>query len=86
VIAIGSQSAGSRRFSHRSSILSWATRSLDAVQKPNHHHCSGLPPWSDWCAGRSLPVMANDYGLRVDNGNTSVVIACPMAYVPLSRA
>jgi hypothetical protein len=56
------------------------------VQKPNHHHCSGLPPWSDWCAGRSLPVMANDYGLRVDNGNTSVVIACPMAYVPLSRA
>jgi exodeoxyribonuclease V alpha subunit len=37
----------------------------------------GLPPWSEWHAGRPLLVTANDYGLRVYNGDTGVVIAGP---------
>ncbi|MGH3576238.1 MAG: exodeoxyribonuclease V subunit alpha [Mycobacterium sp.] len=38
---------------------------------------TGQPPWSEWYAGRPLLVMANDYGLRVYNGDTGVVIAAP---------
>lgn len=37
----------------------------------------GLPPWSEWYAGRPLLVTANDYGLHVYNGDTGVVIARP---------
>jgi exodeoxyribonuclease V alpha subunit len=35
----------------------------------------GVPPWPEWYAGRPLLVTANDYGLRVYNGDTGVVIA-----------
>ncbi|EID13160.1 exonuclease subunit V alpha recD [Mycobacterium xenopi RIVM700367] len=37
----------------------------------------GMPTWSDWYAGRPLLVTANDYGLRVYNGDTGVVVAGP---------
>jgi exodeoxyribonuclease V alpha subunit len=36
---------------------------------------AGRPPWSEWYAGRPLLVTANDYGLRVYNGDTGVVVA-----------
>lgn len=38
---------------------------------------TGQPPWSQWYAGRPLLVTANDYGLRVYNGETGVVVAGP---------
>ncbi|BBY07137.1 exodeoxyribonuclease V subunit alpha [Mycobacterium noviomagense] len=38
-------------------------------------HETGQPPWSEWYAGRPLIVTANDYGLRVYNGDTGVVVA-----------
>jgi exodeoxyribonuclease V alpha subunit len=38
---------------------------------------TGLPPWLQWYAGRPLLVTANDYGLRVYNGDTGVVVAGP---------
>lgn len=36
---------------------------------------TGQPPWSQWYAGRPLLVTANDYGLRVYNGDTGVAVA-----------
>jgi len=36
---------------------------------------TGQPPWSEWYPGRPLLVTANDYGLRIYNGDTGVVIA-----------
>jgi exodeoxyribonuclease V alpha subunit len=36
---------------------------------------TGQPAWSDWYAGRPLLVTANDYGLRVYNGDTGVAVA-----------
>jgi exodeoxyribonuclease V alpha subunit len=38
---------------------------------------TGQPAWSQWYAGRPLLVTANDYGLRVYNGDTGVVVAGP---------
>jgi exodeoxyribonuclease V alpha subunit len=38
---------------------------------------TGLPPWSEWYAGRPLLLTVNDYGLRVYNGDTGVVITGP---------
>lgn len=38
---------------------------------------TGQPPWSQWYAGRPLLVTANDYGLRVYNGDTGVAVAGP---------
>ena len=38
---------------------------------------TGLPPWSEWYSGRPLLVTANDYGLRIYNGDTGVVVAGP---------
>lgn len=38
---------------------------------------TGQPPWSEWYVGRPLLVTANDYGLRVYNGDTGVVVAGP---------
>jgi exodeoxyribonuclease V alpha subunit len=38
---------------------------------------TGQPPWSEWYPGRPLLVTANDYGLRVYNGDTGVVINGP---------
>ena len=38
---------------------------------------TGQPAWSPWYAGRPLLVTANDYGLRVYNGDTGVVVAGP---------
>jgi exodeoxyribonuclease V alpha subunit len=35
---------------------------------------TGQPPWSEWYPGRPLLVTANDYGLRVYNGDTGVVV------------
>jgi exodeoxyribonuclease V alpha subunit len=35
---------------------------------------TGQPAWSEWYAGRPLLVTANDYGLRVYNGDTGVVV------------
>jgi exodeoxyribonuclease V alpha subunit len=35
------------------------------------------PPWSEWYPGRPLLVTANDYGLRVYNGDTGVVVNGP---------
>jgi exodeoxyribonuclease V alpha subunit len=36
---------------------------------------TGLPAWSEWYVGRPLLVTANDYGLRVYNGDTGVAVA-----------
>ena len=36
---------------------------------------TGQPAWSEWYAGRPLLVTANDYGLRVYNGDTGVTVA-----------
>jgi exodeoxyribonuclease V alpha subunit len=36
---------------------------------------TGQPPWSEWYPGRPLLVTANDYGLRVYNGDTGVAVA-----------
>ena len=36
---------------------------------------TGQPAWSEWYAGRPLLVTANDYGLRLYNGDTGVVVA-----------
>jgi len=36
---------------------------------------TGQPAWSQWYAGRPLLVTANDYGLRVYNGDTGVAVA-----------
>ncbi|MFZ1175089.1 MAG: exodeoxyribonuclease V subunit alpha [Mycobacterium sp.] len=36
---------------------------------------TGVPVWSEWYAGRPLLVTANDYGLRVYNGDIGVVVA-----------
>ncbi|POX87209.1 exodeoxyribonuclease V subunit alpha [Mycobacterium kansasii] len=38
---------------------------------------TGQPPWSQWYAGRPLLVTANDYGLRVYNGDTGVAMVGP---------
>ena len=38
---------------------------------------TGQPAWSEWYAGRPLLVTANDYGLRVYNGDTGVAVAGP---------
>lgn len=38
---------------------------------------TGLPPRSEWYAGRPLLLTVNDYGLRVYNGDTGVVITGP---------
>jgi exodeoxyribonuclease V alpha subunit len=38
---------------------------------------TGQPPWSEWYPGRPMLVTANDYGLRVYNGDTGVVITGP---------
>jgi exodeoxyribonuclease V alpha subunit len=38
---------------------------------------TALPPWSEWYAGRPLLVTANDYGLRVYNGDTGVAVTGP---------
>jgi exodeoxyribonuclease V alpha subunit len=38
---------------------------------------TGQPPWSGWYPGRPLLVTANDYGLRVYNGDTGVVVNGP---------
>jgi exodeoxyribonuclease V alpha subunit len=35
---------------------------------------TGEPVWSPWYAGRPLLVTANDYGLRIYNGDTGVVV------------
>jgi exodeoxyribonuclease V alpha subunit len=36
---------------------------------------TGQPAWSEWYVGRPLLVTANDYGLRVYNGDTGVAVA-----------
>lgn len=38
---------------------------------------TGQPAWSPWYPGRPLLVTANDYGLRVYNGDTGVAVAGP---------
>lgn len=38
---------------------------------------TGQPAWSEWYAGRPLLVTANDYGLRIYNGDTGVTVAGP---------
>ena len=38
---------------------------------------TGQPPWSEWYPGRPLLVTANDYGLRIYNGDTGVVVNGP---------
>src|SRR6202000_1556849 len=35
---------------------------------------TGQPAWSQWYAGRPLLVTANDYGLRIYNGDTGVTV------------
>jgi exodeoxyribonuclease V alpha subunit len=35
---------------------------------------TGQPAWSEWYVGRPLLVTANDYGLKVFNGDTGVVV------------
>jgi exodeoxyribonuclease V alpha subunit len=36
---------------------------------------TGQPAWSEWYAGRPLLVTANDYGLKVFNGDTGVAVS-----------
>lgn len=38
---------------------------------------TGAPIWSQWYAGRPVLVTANDYGLKIYNGDTGVVVASP---------
>ncbi|WP_343599854.1 exodeoxyribonuclease V subunit alpha [Mycobacterium sp.] len=38
---------------------------------------AGMPPWAEWYPGRPLLVTANDYGLRLYNGDAGVVVAGP---------
>lgn len=38
---------------------------------------TGQSMWSPWYAGRPVLVTANDYGLRIYNGDTGVVVASP---------
>ena len=38
---------------------------------------TGLPPWSEWYAGRPLLVTANDYALKINNGDSGVVVSGP---------
>jgi exodeoxyribonuclease V alpha subunit len=38
---------------------------------------TGQPPWSEWYPGRPLLVTANDYGLRIYNGDTGMVVTGP---------
>jgi exodeoxyribonuclease V alpha subunit len=38
---------------------------------------TGQPAWSQWYPGRPLLVTANDYGLRVYNGDTGVAVTGP---------
>lgn len=38
---------------------------------------TGQPAWSQWYAGRPLLVTANDYGLRVYNGDTGLTVVGP---------
>lgn len=38
---------------------------------------TGQAAWSQWYAGRPLLVTANDYGLRIYNGDTGVTVAGP---------
>ncbi|MCF6386573.1 exodeoxyribonuclease V subunit alpha [Mycobacterium sp. MBM] len=38
---------------------------------------TGEPLWSTWYAGRPILVTANDYGLKVYNGDTGVTVATP---------
>jgi exodeoxyribonuclease V alpha subunit len=38
---------------------------------------TGQPAWSQWYPGRPLLVTANDYGLRVYNGDTGVTVSGP---------
>ncbi|MEE6175430.1 exodeoxyribonuclease V subunit alpha [Mycobacterium sp. 050134] len=38
---------------------------------------TGQPAWAHWYAGRPLLVTANDYGLRIYNGDTGVTVAGP---------
>ncbi len=38
---------------------------------------TGQPAWSEWYPGRPVLVTANDYGLRVYNGDTGVTLAGP---------
>jgi exodeoxyribonuclease V alpha subunit len=38
---------------------------------------TGQPPWSEWYPGRPLLVIANDYGLRIYNGDSGVVVNGP---------
>ncbi|MGH3639621.1 MAG: exodeoxyribonuclease V subunit alpha [Mycobacterium sp.] len=51
------------------------------VQHWNHQverwltEATGEPIWSDWYAGRPVLVTANDYGLRLYNGDTGVTVA-----------
>ncbi len=55
--------AGVRHWNHR--VQTWLSEE------------TGQPRWSPWYAGRPLLVTANDYGLRVYNGDTGVVVAGP---------
>ncbi|BBX65222.1 RecBCD enzyme subunit RecD [Mycobacterium saskatchewanense] len=38
---------------------------------------TGQPAWAEWYAGRPLLVTANDYGLRIYNGDNGVTVAGP---------
>ncbi|MDF2584929.1 MAG: exodeoxyribonuclease subunit alpha, partial [Mycobacterium sp.] len=38
---------------------------------------TGEPLWSTWYAGRPILVTANDYGLKLYNGDTGVTVASP---------
>lgn len=38
---------------------------------------TGQPMWSQWYPGRPVLVTANDYGLKIYNGDTGVVVASP---------
>jgi exodeoxyribonuclease V alpha subunit len=38
---------------------------------------TGEPMWSNWYAGRPVLVTANDYGLKLYNGDTGITVASP---------
>jgi exodeoxyribonuclease V alpha subunit len=49
---------------------------IEAIRRDTFD-AAGQAPWLEWYPGRPLLVTANDYGLRVYNGDTGVVLAGP---------
>ena len=60
-------------------VESWLAAEIDDPSRPGASPPAGASPFrsaaAPWYAGRPLLVTANDYGLRLNNGDTGVVVA-----------